>query len=137
MQLLMESSISLATGSCSAEHFRKEVEYAGCSGSADICNRVSANIFIVFYIRTLIWNFIVCSGLERLIRVTTRVLCYAYSKSKLKDMFFQPQEELSFAVLQGSIQEFCKVRCRCFWVMLQRGDEFSLPLCISSHQYLA
>lgn len=44
----MESYSSLATGCCGAEQFRKEMEYAVCSGRHDICNTVSANLFHQF-----------------------------------------------------------------------------------------
>lgn len=50
----MESSSSLATGCCSAEHFRKEMEYAVSSGIHDICNREFANMFIDFCFQTVI-----------------------------------------------------------------------------------
>lgn len=138
----MESSCSLETGCYSAEQFRKEMEYAGCSGRHDICNRVSANMFIDF-LHTLKWNFIVCSGLEQLLEFQPQL--YAIFKehiqrASLKTHFFSHRGNCLLQYCRDPFNSSAGlggIGHRCFWVMLQRGDEFNLLLRVSDHQYLA
>ena len=140
-QLLMESSSSLATGCCSTEQFRKEMECAICSGRHYICNTVSANIFYQFLLadpdmelHCVFWP------------VTTNE-CFNHSfyamhiqRAGLKTHFLSHRGNCLFQYYKDLFNSSARlggIGHRCFWVMLQRGDEFSLPLCFSGHQYLA